>query len=182
MLFADISLHFEGWRFVACCPGHASTAAFKTLIFNCVWKVQYYSNVLEVLLGDVNSLVIGRNYFLAFCVLMLLVGHKVIRYVKIQFPRENLGDIFENGQIALLPVNKSHSPSMLWHCWLGGRKGIQPVKSWGGDGGGGHWLVRMECRPARWSVSASVNLSLNYKAQKFSSGTGSPGWSRKKGS
>ena len=21
-------------------------------------------------------------------------------------------------------------PSVLWHCWLGGRKGIQPVKSW----------------------------------------------------
>ena len=21
-------------------------------------------------------------------------------------------------------------PSMLWHCWLGDRKGIQPVKSW----------------------------------------------------
>ena len=22
------------------------------------------------------------------------------------------------------------SPSVLWHCWLGGRKGIQPVKNW----------------------------------------------------
>jgi len=21
-------------------------------------------------------------------------------------------------------------PSVFWHCWLGGRKGIQPVKSW----------------------------------------------------
>jgi len=30
-------------------------------------------------------------------------------------------------------------------------------------------------------VSASVNLSLHYKVQKFSSGTASPGWSRKKG-
>ena len=29
------------------------------------------------------------------------------------------------------------------------------------------------------SVSASVNLSLHNKVQKFSSGTGSPGWSRK---
>jgi len=25
---------------------------------------------------------------------------------------------------------------------LGGRKGNQPVKKWG-DGGGGHWIVRM---------------------------------------
>ena len=29
--------------------------------------------------------------------------------------------------------------------------------------------------------SASVNLPLHYKVQKFSSSTGSPGWSRKKG-
>ena len=28
-------------------------------------------------------------------------------------------------------------------------------------------------------VSASVNLPLQHKVQKFSSGTGSPGWSRK---
>ena len=31
------------------------------------------------------------------------------------------------------------------------------------------------------NVSASVNLPLHHKVQKFSSGTGSPGWSRKKG-
>ena len=30
-------------------------------------------------------------------------------------------------------------------------------------------------------VSASVNLPMHNKVQKFSSGTGSPGWSRKKG-
>jgi len=31
------------------------------------------------------------------------------------------------------------------------------------------------------SVTASVNLPLHHQVQKFSSGTGSPGWSRKKG-
>jgi len=31
------------------------------------------------------------------------------------------------------------------------------------------------------SVSASVDLPLHHKVQKFSSGTGSPGWSWKKG-
>jgi len=31
------------------------------------------------------------------------------------------------------------------------------------------------------SVSASVNLPLHHKVQKFSSGTGSPGWSWKNG-
>ena len=30
-------------------------------------------------------------------------------------------------------------------------------------------------------MSASVNLSLHHKVQKLSSGTGSPGWSQKKG-
>ena len=30
-------------------------------------------------------------------------------------------------------------------------------------------------------MSASVNLPLRREVQKFSSGTGSPGWSRKKG-
>ena len=30
-------------------------------------------------------------------------------------------------------------------------------------------------------MSASVNLPLHHKVQKFSSGTGSPGWSRTKG-
>ena len=30
-------------------------------------------------------------------------------------------------------------------------------------------------------VSASVNLPLHHEVQKFSSDTGSPGWSRKKG-
>jgi len=41
--------------------------------------------------------------------------------------------------------------SVLSHCWLGGSKGIRPVKK-GADGGGGHWLVRMELRSAGWSV------------------------------
>jgi len=40
------------------------------------------------------------------------------------------------------------------------------------DGVAPNWMV---------SVSASVNLPLHHKVQKFSSGTGSPGSSRKKG-
>ena len=40
------------------------------------------------------------------------------------------------------------------------------------DGVVPNWMV---------GVSASVNLPLHHKVQKFSSGTGSPGWSRKKG-
>jgi len=43
-------------------------------------------------------------------------------------------------------------------------------------------LIRMEWRPARMvGVSAAVNLPVHHKVQKFSSCTGSPGWSGKKG-
>jgi len=48
---------------------------------------------------------------------------------------------------------------VLWHCWLGGRKGIRPVKNVR-DGGGGHWLVWMEWRPAGWSVWSLLVWSL----------------------
>jgi len=52
--------------------------------------------------------------------------------------------------------------------------------------GGGWWrwaLVSPDgVAPSRMvCVSASVNRSLHREVQKFSSGTGSPGWSRKKG-
>jgi len=51
---------------------------------------------------------------------------------------------------------------------------------------GGWWrwaLVSLDgVAPSRMvSVSASVNLPLHHKVQKLSSGTVSPGWSRKKG-
>jgi len=56
---------------------------------------------------------------------------------------------------------------------------MRPVKN--GDGGG--TLVSLDgVAPSRMvGVSASVNLRFHYKVQKFSSGTGSPEWSRKKG-
>ena len=52
------------------------------------------------------------------------------------------------------------------------------------NGRGWRWaLVSQDgVAPSRMvGVSASVNLPLHHKVQKFSSGTGSPGWSRKKG-
>jgi len=66
-------------------------------------------------------------------------------------------------------------------CWLGGRNGIWPVKN---IAGWWRWaLVSPDgLAPSRMvGVSASVNLQLHHKAQKFSSATGSPGWSWKKG-
>ena len=64
--------------------------------------------------------------------------------------------------------------------WLGGRKGIRSVKNMGD----GRWaLVGLDgVAPSRMvSVSASVNIPLHHKVQKFSSGTASLRWSRKKG-
>jgi len=47
---------------------------------------------------------------------------------------------------------------------VGRQEGHPACKKWG-DGGGGHWLVRMECRPAGWLVSASVNLPCTIKSR-----------------
>jgi len=63
---------------------------------------------------------------------------------------------------------------------VGQQEGHPACKKWG-NGRGRHCLIWMEWRPAGWSVSASVNLPLHHKVQKFSSGTSSPGWSWKKG-
>ena len=80
----------------------------------------------------------------------------------------------------LLLLMSIHFVSVLWHCWLSGRKGIRPVKN------GGWWMWALlspdGVAPSQMvGVSASVNLPLHHKVQKFSSGTRSPGWSRKKG-
>ena len=66
-----------------------------------------------------------------------------------------------------MPSYTLYMPSVLWRCWLGGRKGIRPVKNMM-DGGGRHWLVRMEWCPLPIrivSVSASVNLPFTIKSR-----------------
>ena len=71
---------------------------------------------------------------------------------------------------------------VLWSGWLGGRKGIWPVKNVVG-----WWRWALVCpdgvaHSRMVGVSASVNLPLHHKVQKFSSGAGSPGWFWKSGS
>ena len=38
--------------------------------------------------------------------------------------------ICHGGPCAFLLTLNSFNPSVLWHCWLGGRKGIRPIKNW----------------------------------------------------
>ena len=59
---------------------------------------------------------------------------------------------------------------------VGWQEGHPACRKWG-DGGGGHCLVRMEWRPAGWSVCLPVLIFPCIIVQKFSSGTGSPRWS-----
>jgi len=62
---------------------------------------------------------------------------------------------------------------------VGRQEGHPACKNMGGD-----WaLVSPDgVVPSRMvGVSASVNLPLHHKVQKFSSGTGSPGWFQKRG-
>jgi len=83
-------------------------------------------------------------------------------------------------EVLLSPTN-AVLPSVLWHCWLGSRKGIRPAEKMGGWR---RWALVSPggVAPSRMvGVSASVNLPLHHKVQKFSSGTGSSGWSRRKG-
>jgi len=52
-------------------------------------------------------------------------------------------------------VLNSTVPSVLWHCWLGGRKGIRPVKNWVV----GFWhgyLSGARCRSAYGSADATA--------------------------
>ena len=65
---------------------------------------------------------------------------------------------------------------------VGRQEGHPAHKKIWGDGGRGHLVGTDGVAPSRMvGVSDSVNLPLHHKVQKFSSGTGSPGWSRKKG-
>jgi len=93
---------------------------------------------------------------------------------------DGAGNTVEENSSVFFLIQMRYLPSVFWHCWLGSRKGIQPVK----NGGWWRWALLSQdgVAPIRMvGVSASVNLPLRHKVQKFSSGTGSLGWSRKKG-
>ena len=70
----------------------------------------------------------------------------------------------------------SNVPSVLWHCWLGSRKGSLSINKMGG-----WWRWTLVSPDGVVGVCASVSPPLHHEVQKFYSGTGSPRWSRKKG-
>ena len=85
-------------------------------------------------------------------------------------PAENFWTLWCKGRLteADTQVRLGATPSGLTSAYLHHR----PIFFYRPDGVA---PSRMVC------VSASVNLPLHHKVQKFSSGTGSPGWSQKKG-
>ena len=73
--------------------------------------------------------------------------------------------------------------SVLWRCWLGGRKGIRPVKNWVVGWWHGY-LSGVRCRLAHGPADATAThcLLFQWNPDRFYlSGTGWPGKSRKKG-
>jgi len=62
--------------------------------------------------------------------------------------------------------NCSAKPSVLWHCWLGGRKGIRPVKNWvvgcwrGLERGADLHIARLMSRPLTVSCYAYAVVAM----------------------
>jgi len=74
-------------------------------------------------------------------------------------------------------INVTFSFSVLWRCWLGGRKGIRPVKNWVVGCWHGY-LSGARCRLAYGPADATTThcLLLQWNPNWFYlSGTGSPG-------
>jgi len=69
--------------------------------------------------------------------------------------------------ICIVPIN-SIKPSVLWHCWLGGRKGIRPVKNWVAGAGmvicleQGADLHMVQLIPLPLTVSCSSKIQIGF--------------------
>ena len=73
----------------------------------------------------------------------------------LQFQKKNLVVLF----IIIFGTLSFPRPSVLWHCWLGGRKGIRPVKNWAV----GYWcgyLPGARCRLAYGPADATATHCL----------------------
>ena len=79
--------------------------------------------------------------------------------------------------------SRTYLPSVLWRCWLGGRKGIRPVKNLSGGVlawvlgpvGRGADLHMAQLMPLPLAMSCSSKSNLVVPSWFYFSGTGSPG-------
>jgi len=46
--------------------------------------------------------------------------------------RDGAGNTVEENSSVFFLIRMRWLPSVHWHCWLGGRKGIWPIKKYGG--------------------------------------------------
>jgi len=79
------------------------------------------------------------------------------------------------------PIRAGFVPSVLWRCWLGGRKGIRPVKNWVVGCWRGY-LSGARCRfayaqliPLPLTISCSSKIYIGFTFWFYLSGTGSQG-------
>ena len=72
--------------------------------------------------------------------------------ITVRWYGDGAGHTYKENSSVFSLIQMHKLPPLLWHCWLGGRKGMHLACKKRRDGGGWHWLVRMEWRPAGWSV------------------------------
>jgi len=172
---------------------HASDLA-QSQHLCCLVLALYWASVCS--LGCVMSVVVSHSWMLTLCILsapfahlqyQLLLNVRLVKSGLFVCPHGAQTNDNLLCQLMLAKCNRhliEHCMTVmtvLWHSWLGGRKGIRPVHNMGGWW---RWALVSPDGVAfsrMISVSASSNLPLHHKVRKFSSCTGSPGWSQKKG-
>jgi len=103
-LFFDINVSQASAATYVSCGGifisHFTANLPRTLVVKKFWKTLRFDRIMAMSLW---------SHFLAHPVVITLLHIAVFRF-------------------ALLPLQYLIMPSVLWRCWLGGRKGIRPVK------------------------------------------------------
>ena len=114
----------ECWRWLA---RHWRRMEFKM----CLWRAMcLYATKPLLLSGSVHRILLifqsSRSHCLGFCVYCL----RCLAAVFMMFSFNSFFYCWLILQRLWLKI----LPSVLWRCWLGGRKGIRPVKNWVGAG------------------------------------------------
>jgi len=78
--------------------------------------ILFHWSFVELLLINCLLLSLSIYFFIAveLCSHSACSNHALLRYRTMQ----------------IFSLHWNEIPSVLWHCWLGGRKGIRPIKNW----------------------------------------------------